>query len=67
LSNNSVISSWNPKVHYRAHKIPAPDPILSPHRSLTEVHLNTILPPTPRSSQFSSLLGIWLIWVWCFN
>jgi hypothetical protein len=48
---------WNPKVHYRVHKSPPLDPILrkpDPVRPidpyLPNVHLNVILPPTPRSS-----------------
>jgi hypothetical protein len=48
----------NPKIYYHVLKIPPPDPILSqanPFRPidpyLPKVHLNVILPPTPRSSQ----------------
>jgi hypothetical protein len=55
---------WNPKVHYRVHKSPPPDPILrqlNPVRPidpwLPKVHLNVILPPTPRSSQWSLAFG----------
>jgi hypothetical protein len=51
---------WNLKVHYRVHKSPPLDPILSqlnpvcPVDSyLPKVHLIVILPPTPRSSQWS--------------
>jgi hypothetical protein len=54
----------NPKVHHRVHKSPSLDPILSqpnPVRPidpyLPKVHLNVILPPTPRSSQWSLALG----------
>jgi len=36
---------WNPKVHYRIHTGPLLDPILS---QLNRLHLNVILPPTPR-------------------
>jgi hypothetical protein len=54
----------NPKVHHRAHKSPPLDPILSqpnPVRPidpyLPKVHLNVILPPMPRSSQWSLAFG----------
>jgi hypothetical protein len=55
---------WNLKVHYRVHKSPLLDPILSQanpgrpiHPYLPKVKLNVILPPTPRSSQWSLAFG----------
>jgi hypothetical protein len=58
----------NPKVHHRVHKSPPPDPILSQPNSvrpidpyLSKVHLNVILPPTPRSSQWSLAFGQLLV------
>jgi hypothetical protein len=55
---------WNPKFYYRVHTSPPLDPILShmnPVRRidpyLPKVHLNVILPPTPRSPQWSLLFG----------
>jgi hypothetical protein len=57
--------SWNPKVHHRVHTSPPRNPILSqlnPVRPinpcLPKVHLNVILPPTPRSSQWSFAFGL---------
>jgi hypothetical protein len=64
LSKNILLSLWNPKVPHRVHKSPLLDPILSqlnPVRLidsyLPKVHLNVILLPTPRPSQWSLAFG----------
>ena len=51
---------WNPKVHYRTHKLPSPVPVLGEpnpaHIStshLLEIHSNIIHPSTPKSPQWS--------------
>jgi hypothetical protein len=65
LVKNILFSLWNPKVRCHVHKSPPPDRILSqpnPGRPidpcLPKVHLNVILPPTPRSSQWSLTFGL---------
>jgi hypothetical protein len=57
-------SLWNPKVHYRVHTSPPPDPIpsqLNPVRLidpyLPKALLYVILPPTRRPSQWSLAFG----------
>jgi hypothetical protein len=60
LSKNILLSLRKPEVHHRVHKSPPMDPILSQLNSvrpidpyLPKVHLNVILSPTARSSQWS--------------
>jgi hypothetical protein len=64
LVKKSPAFLWNLKVHHRVHKRPPLDPILGqpnpvppidPH--LPKVHFSVILPPTPRSSQWSLAFG----------
>jgi hypothetical protein len=48
---------WNSKVHYRVRTSPPLDPILSRLNPVPKVNLNVILPPTPRSFQWSLPFG----------
>jgi hypothetical protein len=64
LSKNILLPLWNPNVHHHVYKGPLMDTILSqlnPVRHvdpyLPKVQLNVILPPTPRSSQWSLAFG----------
>jgi hypothetical protein len=59
LVKNILLSLWNPKGHYRVHKGPLLDPILSQPNPVLSIdpclpkdHLHVILPPTPRSSHW---------------
>jgi len=56
---------WTPEVHYRVHTRPPLDSILSQQNrfrlidpSLPNVYVNAILPPTPRTSQWSLAFGL---------
>jgi hypothetical protein len=64
LSKEYPALFMEPEGHYRVHKSPPLDPILSQLNPvhpidpyLPEVHLIVILPPTPRSSQWSLTFG----------
>jgi hypothetical protein len=64
LVNNYPTFFWNPKAHYSVHTSTPLDPILSQMNPacptdpyLPKVHLNVIIPPTPRSSHWSLAFG----------
>jgi hypothetical protein len=70
LQNSTVcyilLTPWgqNPRVHHRVHKSPPPIPFLShlnPHHSqaaVPKIHSASILPSTPRSSEWSLSFGL---------
>jgi hypothetical protein len=56
LGNQEIpLVLWNPKVHYRVHNSPSPDPILSQLNSdntcFLKINFNIILPSKPTSDK----------------